>query len=43
MIARLPEQLSNLPAPISSFIGRGAELEEIMRLLRSYRLVTLTG
>ncbi|HEU5342828.1 MAG TPA: LuxR C-terminal-related transcriptional regulator [Ktedonobacterales bacterium] len=43
MIARLPEQLSNLPAPISSFIGRGAELEEIMRLLRRYRLVTLTG
>lgn len=33
----------NLPAPISSFIGRKGELEEIARLLRQHRLVTLTG
>lgn len=43
MIARSPADLSNLPAPISSFIGRAVELEEIARLLRRHRLVTLTG
>lgn len=33
----------NLPAQASSFIGREQELEEIARLLRRHRLVTLTG
>lgn len=33
----------NLPAQISSFVGRERELEEIARLLRLHRLVTLTG
>lgn len=33
----------NLPAPVTSFIGREAELEDIARLLRTHRLVTLTG
>ncbi len=33
----------NLPAQVSSFIGRSHELEELARLLRQHRLVTLTG
>jgi predicted ATPase/DNA-binding SARP family transcriptional activator len=33
----------NLPAPVSSFVGRTAELAELAELLRSARLVTLTG
>jgi predicted ATPase/DNA-binding CsgD family transcriptional regulator len=33
----------NLPAQVSSFIGRKGELEEIARLLRQHRLITLTG
>jgi predicted ATPase/DNA-binding CsgD family transcriptional regulator/Tfp pilus assembly protein PilF len=37
----LPEH--NLPAQITSFVGRGGELGEIKRLLRASRLVTLTG
>ncbi|HZA74310.1 MAG TPA: LuxR C-terminal-related transcriptional regulator [Propionibacteriaceae bacterium] len=32
-----------LPSPVSSFVGREDELEEIIRLLRAHRLVTLTG
>lgn len=34
---------TNLPAQVSSFIGRERELEEITHLLRSRRLITLTG
>ncbi|HEX9069323.1 MAG TPA: LuxR C-terminal-related transcriptional regulator [Ktedonobacterales bacterium] len=34
---------SNLPAQVSSFIGREHELAEITDLLRSHRLITLTG
>jgi predicted ATPase/DNA-binding SARP family transcriptional activator len=33
----------NLPVELTSFIGRECELEEVNRLLRSRRLVTLTG
>jgi predicted ATPase/DNA-binding CsgD family transcriptional regulator len=33
----------NLPAPVSSFIGREQELREIEQRLRGHRLVTLTG
>ena len=33
----------NLPYPLTSFIGREAELAEITQLLDGYRLVTLTG
>ena len=33
----------NLPAPLSSFIGRERELEEVERLLREARLLTVTG
>jgi len=33
----------NLPAPVSSFIGREQELREIERRLGDHRLITLTG
>ncbi len=33
----------NLPTPVTSFVGRGAELAEARRLLGRSRLVTLTG
>ena len=35
--------LNNLPAPVSSFIGRDAELAGARRLVGGSRLVTLTG
>ncbi len=34
---------NNLPLPLTSFIGREREIEEVKRLLESSRLVTLTG
>jgi len=34
---------SNIPVPLTSFVGREQELKEIARLLSSSRLVTLTG
>ena len=34
---------TNLPIPITSFIGREKEIEEVVRLLGKHRLVTLTG
>jgi len=34
---------TNLPVQLTSFIGRERELEEIKRLVSTYRLVTLTG
>ena len=37
------EVSSNIPVPLTSFIGREKELKEIARLLSSSRLVTLTG
>lgn len=33
----------NLPAALSSFVGRGREMAEIVRLVQEQRLVTLTG
>jgi non-specific serine/threonine protein kinase len=33
----------NLPAELTSFVGRETELADVTRLLRSHRLVTLTG
>ena len=35
--------LNNLPAQVSSFIGRDAELAEVLRLVGGSRLVTLVG
>jgi len=32
-----------LPTPLTSFVGRSAEIEEVGRLLQTTRLVTLTG
>ena len=40
---RDPKLLHNLPAQVSSFIGRDAELAEVRRLAGGSRLVTLTG
>ena len=37
------QTLNNLPAQVSSFIGRDAELAEVRRLVGGWRLVTLTG
>ncbi|MBI4790839.1 MAG: hypothetical protein HY782_27735 [Chloroflexi bacterium] len=34
---------TNVPVPLTSFIGRQVEIPEIMRLLETTRLVTLTG
>ena len=39
---RLGDQ-HNLPAPLSSLIGRESELEEVERLLQETRLLTVTG
>jgi len=33
----------NLPAPLTSLVGRARELERITETLRATRLVTLTG
>ena len=41
--ARPPEERHNLPANVSSFLGREVELAEIDRLLRANRLLTLSG
>ena len=38
-----PRLLTNLPAPVSSFIGREAELAAVRGLVGGSRLVTLTG
>ena len=38
-----PRVHHNLPTPVASFIGRGAELTELRRLITEHRLVTLTG
>jgi transcriptional regulator with XRE-family HTH domain len=34
---------SNLPAPLTSFIGREKEQAELLKLVSKYRLVTLVG
>ena len=41
--AQPPEERHNLPAPISSFVGRDKELADIERLLSEGRLLTLSG
>jgi predicted ATPase/class 3 adenylate cyclase len=38
-----PALLNNLPAELSTFVGRATELKEILSLVGSSRLVTLTG
>src|SRR5690349_2691051 len=41
--APLPAGPDTLPAQLTSFIGRERELEELVALLASVRLLTLTG
>jgi predicted ATPase/DNA-binding SARP family transcriptional activator len=41
--ARASEERHNLPAPLTSFVGREQELAELRALLGQDRLVTLTG
>lgn len=38
-----PRIRNNLPARLTTFVGRGAEIEELMALLERSRMVTLTG
>ena len=40
---QLPRRAGNLPAELTSFVGRRREVREIRRLLSESRLVTLTG
>jgi len=40
---RKESQKTNLPIPLTSFIGRQREIEEVVRLLNNNRLVTLMG
>jgi predicted ATPase/DNA-binding SARP family transcriptional activator len=41
--AKLPLRSHNLPTAMSSFVGRDREVPEVERLLRTTRLLTLTG
>jgi predicted ATPase/DNA-binding SARP family transcriptional activator len=38
-----PAARSNLPAPLTSFIGRATEIDEVAGLVSKHRLVTLSG
>jgi predicted ATPase/class 3 adenylate cyclase len=40
---RTLQATNNLPAPVDSFVGRRAELADVLDALRNSRLVTLTG
>jgi non-specific serine/threonine protein kinase len=40
---RIETPKTNLPIPLTSFIGRAREIEEVKHLLSSTRLLTLTG
>lgn len=42
-LASLDTRPGNLPVQLSSFVGRRRELDKVRRLLRSSRLLTLTG
>jgi predicted ATPase len=41
--AQTPEPKHNLPSQLSTFIGREKEIDQVARLLRKHRLVTLAG
>jgi class 3 adenylate cyclase len=43
VLRRADHFAGNLPRPVSSVVGRDAEVDEVSELLRSQRLVTLTG
>ena len=38
-----PHRPTNLPLPLTTFVGRRREIEEVRALLAAHRLVTLTG
>src|SRR5512139_2903738 len=38
-----PEGGTGLPTPVSELVGRETEIDELLRLLRTSRLITLTG
>ena len=38
-----PARKTNLPAPLTSFVGRTQELAEVAQCITAQRLVTLTG
>src|SRR3984893_1864295 len=42
-VAAPPRPPTNLPEPVSELIGRDVEVEEVLRLTATHRLVTLTG
>ena len=42
-LIRVSRRLSNLPAPLTSFVGRTEELADLEALVRTRRLVTVTG
>ena len=42
-VSQAPTPHYTLPAPVSSFIGRDHEVADVTHLLRSARLITLTG
>src|SRR6266498_4218451 len=39
----LSKPITNLPAPLTTFIGRAKEQSEVIKLIAKYRLITLTG
>jgi predicted ATPase/DNA-binding CsgD family transcriptional regulator len=41
--SRKASSLHNLPAEVSSFVGRGPDVDDIARMARHIRLLTLTG
>jgi predicted ATPase len=41
--APVPIQATNLPAPVSELIGRETEIRDVLSLVTTHRLVTLTG
>src|ERR1700737_436805 len=43
LVPALARPPTNLPEPVSDLIGRDAEVEEILDLTSSHRIVTLTG
>lgn len=43
VVSSEPHAHDNLPLPLTSFVGREAELEEVRKLVRRDRLVTLIG
>jgi diguanylate cyclase (GGDEF)-like protein len=42
-VAGPPARAGRLPAPVTPFVGRAAEIEQLTRMLAGRRLITLTG